>query len=150
MMFSEENHMFKQGISRLLTILTLLFACAGFTDAPAAESKPVPAGSSIGKLEFDSVRVSRHTEVIVQIKLPDGGFVTRVVEPLPGRDGKDGGFNRLKGYRLPNGVIVPKDIHRNSDGTLTVMDLNSDHRHPDRNSVRMSEDEFIKWVKAQH
>lgn len=141
--------MFKQEIVPIALALFLVVAGGVCFDLQAAESKPNSDGQSVGKLEFDTVRLSRHTEAIVRIKLPDGGLVTRVVEPVPGRDGKDGGFNRLKGYRLPNGAIVPKDIHRNSDGTLTVMDLNTDNRHPDRNAVRMSEDEFIAWVKAQ-
>ena len=79
------------------------------------------------ELKFDFG--GRRRDVVVSITLPDGGKVSRVTEALPGRDNE---FFVLKGFRLPDGTVVEKDIHRNTDGTVSVLDKNVDNRNPDR------------------
>lgn len=95
------------------------------------------------ELKFDFG--GRRKDVIVSITLPDGGKVSRVTEALPGRDKE---FFVLKGFRLPDGTVVEKDIHRNTDGTVSVLDKNVDNRNPDRrHERRMTPAQFIDWVK---
>ncbi len=129
--------------------MVLLFALPVFVVMPsgiavAAEKDGGNAGKS--GLQFDTMRVGR-SEVIVAITLSDGGKVERVTEPLAGRDGKEGGFRKLVGYKLPDGTVVEKDIHRNSDGTVTVLDVDSGAGNTDRHPKRMTADEFVRWVK---
>lgn len=87
----------------------------------------------------------KHHDVIVSIKLPDGGKISRVTEELPWSKGS----YVLKGYKMPDGTLVEKDLHRNTDGSISVLDIDVENRHPDRHEQRMSEDEFIDWVKKQ-
>ena len=111
----------------------------------SAAGKPDQSNDS---LQFDTARNGRG-QVIVSITLPDGGKVQRVSEPVPGRDGQESGFRVLKGYSMPDGTLVAKEITRNSDGSISVLDLNADGRNPDRHEQRMTEKEFIAWVKTQ-
>ena len=97
------------------------------------------------KLEFDYVPQGRRM-VLVSVRLPDGGKLTRTTEPLSGTDGRDG-FRVLKGYTLPNGVLMPKEIFRNSDGSISLRDVDPENRRPDRPVQRMSPAEFIRYIK---
>lgn len=124
----------------------LLFIATTALPCQAAENQAKDDRQRV--LQFDTTIVG-HRQVIIEITLPDGGKVTRVTEPLPGRDGKEGGFRVLKGYRLPNGKIVAKDVHRNTDGTISIFDVDNDASHPDRHEERFTEQEFIQWVKNQ-
>lgn len=97
------------------------------------------------KLEFDYTPVGRRM-VLVSITMPDGGKITRTTEPIDGRD-KEGGYRKLKGYTLPNGILLEKEIHRNSDGSISLIDLDVENRKPDRHVQRMSQAEFIEFVR---
>lgn len=97
------------------------------------------------ELKFDFA--GRRHDVIVSITLPDGGKVSRVTEELPGRDK---GIYVLKGYQLPNGTLVEKNIHRNTDGSISVLDKDVNNRNPEnRHEQRMTPQQFIDWVKEQ-
>lgn len=98
------------------------------------------------KLEFDYVPQGRRM-ILVSITLPDGGKISRTTEPLPGRDGGADGFRILKGYTLPNGVLMPKEIHRNTDGSITIFDVDVENRNSDRHPMRLSQKEFIQFIK---
>ncbi len=87
----------------------------------------------------------RHHDVIVSITLPDGGKISRVTEELPWSKGS----YVLKGYKMPDGTLVEKDLHRNTDGSISVLDIDVENRHPDRHEQRLSEEEFIDWAKEQ-
>ncbi len=136
----------------LMFFSLLLAVTLGSTPSWAAESRdPKPATTNTAKderiLQFDTMVVG-HRTIVVEITLPDGGKVTRVTEPLPGRDGQSG-MRRLKGYSMPNGTLVECEIRRNTDGTVSVLDVDPDGSHIDRHEKRMSEKEFVDWVKSQ-
>ena len=114
------------------------------------KSEKVDNSERIEKSDLKFDYAGKRKNVLVTITLPDGGKVSRVTEELPGRD--KGNFV-LKGYKLPDGTIVEKNIHRNTDGTISVLDKNVDNRHPkdsheQRQELRMNEKQFIEWVKA--
>lgn len=102
-------------------------------------------GKDSDHLDFEYVPVGRIL-VLSSITLPDGGKVSRVTEPLPGRDGESGA-RRLAGYKLPDGTLLDREIRRNSDGTMSILDLNPDGTKTDRHEQRMSNSEFIQYVK---
>lgn len=106
------------------------------------------SGASAEKVENAELKfdfTGRRGDVIVSITLPDGGKVSRVTEALPGRDKE---FFVLKGFRLPDGTVVEKDIHRNTDGTVSILDKNVVNPNADkRNEQRMTPAQFIEWVK---
>ena len=102
-------------------------------------------GDSV-ELKFDYTPVGRRL-LLVSITLPDGGKVSRKTEALDGRDGQEGGMRVLKGYELPNGELLEKSIQRNSDGTISLFDIDNENRLPDRHEIRMSPAEFIKFVR---
>ncbi len=104
--------------------------------------------SELDKLDFDYLLQGRHL-VILAIRMPDGGKISRVTEPLKGRDGEEGGYRILKGYKLPDGSLLEKDIRRNSDGSISLVDIDVENRKPDKQVLRMSQDEFIKFVKER-
>ena len=148
--------MFKSLFSLWLCALLLIVATAtppshaadqaGQNDEKAAQ-KDDKTTQKPRNLVFDTIVEGRRS-VIASITLPDGGKIIRETEPAQGRDGKDAGFRVLSGYRMPGGTLVEKDIVRNADGTISVLDINSDGRHPDRHEQRMSEREFIDWAKS--
>lgn len=88
----------------------------------------------------------KHHDVIVKMELPDGSSLTRVSEELQGRD--KGNFV-LKGYKFPDGSLIEKEIRRNNDGSMSVLDLDPFNRKNDRHEKRMSEADFVAWVEAQ-
>lgn len=96
------------------------------------------------ELKFDLG--GKRQDVIISITLPDGGKISRVTEVLPG---PDKGFFVFKGYQLPDGTLLEKNIHRNTDGSISVFNKNVDNRNPDRNEQRMTPRQFIEWVKSQ-
>ncbi|MBX9689622.1 MAG: hypothetical protein K2X27_23125 [Candidatus Obscuribacterales bacterium] len=111
------------------------------------ERKPRQEAKDIqDELKFDYVHEGR-ISILSSITLPDGGKITRCTEPLPGRDGKEGGFQVLKGYTLPNGNLLEREIYRNADGSISLVELDPENRNPDRKSIRMSQAEFIKFIK---
>ncbi|MBX9723051.1 MAG: hypothetical protein K2X81_16740, partial [Candidatus Obscuribacterales bacterium] len=95
----------------------------------------------------DYVPVGR-ISVLSSITLPDGGKVTRVTEPLSGRDGETG-LRVLKGFSLPDGTLLERNIRRNTDGSVSVLDLNNDGSKSDLHEQRMSAAEFIQYIKEQ-
>lgn len=127
---------------------TLNLGGDGLPKLTLGENEKKSSGTSTEKVENAELKfdfTGRRGDVIISITLPDGGKVSRVTEALPGRDKE---FFVLKGFRLPDGTVVEKDIHRNTDGTVSILDRNVDNRNPDkRNEQRMTPAQFIEWVK---
>lgn len=107
-----------------------------------------PAMFAIEKdeLGFDYVPQGRKM-VLVAVSLPDGGKLTRKTEPLSGRDG-DSGFRVLKGYTLPDGQLLAKDIKRNSDGSISLLAVDPENRMPDKPEIRMTQADFVIYIKS--
>lgn len=125
-----------------------LFICLAELERVKDQQKTEKSETKIDEsLQFEYAPQGRRF-VLVSIRLPEGGLIRRKTEPAPGRDGQEGGFRILKGFELPDGRLLPKEIRCNSDGSISLLEIDNENRKPDRRAeIRMSQKDFISFIK---